>query len=159
MNVRNSGMTLKKAMGRYEYATHFSSGKASKKSVRDISGSSRVNRTRGTLETISASNTPAIKMTRYMIEEVDLTGTLARCRLFSTGQDSVGTVRREDRLTYRNRERQKAECKNNQGDNADDNTHCAQRFHPLRLRMAHAEHHCQQHYVEKPAGAAMPQVP
>src|SRR5215510_12388069 len=58
--------------------------------------------------------------------------------------------------SYRNRKRQKAKHKNNQGDHANNNARPAERLHLLRLRMTNAEHDSQQQNENKPCRAVVP---
>src|SRR5438309_7885062 len=57
----------------------------------------------------------------------------------------------------RNREWQKAQRKNNQRDDPDGDSRGAERFHLFRLRMADAQHHREQDYIEQHRRTVVPQ--
>src|SRR5204862_602357 len=59
--------------------------------------------------------------------------------------------------TNRNRKRQEAERKHDQGNDADDDAHCAEWFHLFRLRMTDAQHYGEQNHIHETARAAVPE--
>lgn len=59
-------------------------------------------------------------------------------------------------LTHRNRERQKAQRKDNERHNGDDDTRGSQRFHLFGLWVPNAQHDRQQYHEQEPGGAAVP---